>query len=195
MKKIILFLLLTCFAFANLTFDLKNAIKKKDTAKIKDLLEKGAEPDGDAVNLALKNGDYELFTQLIDSGMKVNSWDSDGVPVISIACMYGNKDIVKTLLEKGANIESKDGNGNTPLYAAIKKNNKEIVELLINEGADVNTYSNAMYTPLMYAVSYNANNCIQILLDNGAKIDYGFKEFITTYNPVLVASAKLKRIS
>ena len=53
MKKIILFLLLTSFIFADLTFDLKTAIKKNDAVKIKNLLEKGAIPDPDTINQAL----------------------------------------------------------------------------------------------------------------------------------------------
>ena len=45
MKKFILFLLLTSFIFADLTYDLKNAIKKNDVKKINILIESGAIPD------------------------------------------------------------------------------------------------------------------------------------------------------
>lgn len=190
MKKIILFLLLTTFAFADLTFDLKNAVKKNDVTKIKSLLEKGAVPDADIVNQALKNKKYELFNLLINTGIDVNSTDSEGVSVFSNACMYGNREIVKNLIGKGAGIYSKNKYGNTPIYSAIEADNKEIVELLIEEGSDVNDYNNAWYTPLMYAASRNSKNVAQTLIDNGAKIDFGFREFITSYNPVLVACAK-----
>ena len=83
MKKIILFLLLTSFVFADLTFDLKNAIKKNDAVKIKDLLDKGAVADADSVNQSLKNKNYELFTLLINSGVNVNIIDSEKISIFS----------------------------------------------------------------------------------------------------------------
>ena len=119
MKKIILSLLLTSFVFADLTFDLKNAIKKNDAVKIKDLLDKGAVADADSVNQSLKNKNYELFTLLINSGVNVNIIDSEKISIFSNACMYGNKKIVNLLIEKGADINAVDNYRNTPLFSAI----------------------------------------------------------------------------
>ncbi len=190
MKKIILFLLLTSFAFADLTFDLKNAIKKNDVKKITSLLEKGAIPDADTVNQALKDENYELFKLLVSTNLNVNSLDSEKVSIFTNACIYGNKEIIEMLLSKEPGIDNKGAFGNTPIYAAVKKDNVEAVEILIREGASVNNYNNAWYSPLMIAASNNSKNVTQVLIDNGAKLDYGFREFTTAYSPVLVACAK-----
>ena len=136
MKKFILFLLLTSFAFADLTFDLKNAIKKNDVEKVKNLIENGATPDASIINQSLKDKNYELFKLLIDTGIYIESTDSENISIFSNACMYGNKEIVDMLLEKGAYIESRDSYNNTPIYSAIEKNNIEVVKELIEKGAE-----------------------------------------------------------
>ena len=71
-----------------------------------------------------------------DTGIYIESTDSENISIFSNACMYGNKEIVDMLLEKGAYIESRDSYNNTPIYSAIEKNNIEVVKELIEKGAE-----------------------------------------------------------
>ncbi len=185
MKKIILFILLGTFAFADLTYDLKNAIKKNDLNKVSDLLDKGAIPDADIMNELLNTGKNELYIKLLNFDIDLHSEDSENISIFSNACMYGNVDIVERLIKKGAEITDKS------FYLAIQQDNADVVEFLIKNGEDVNkAEAFSFYTPLMKAAYYNSKNSAEILIKNGADINEGFKAAITTYNPVLVSCAR-----
>jgi ankyrin repeat protein len=126
----------------NGTTPLLRAAKSADTAVIKLLIEKGANPKAattagiNALQMAANVGakeedmtgrnktqqDIIATTQvLLAAGLDVNSTDSQGRAAAHGAAMWGLTDVVKFLHEKGAKLDLKDRKGLTPLDAALGK--------------------------------------------------------------------------
>ncbi|KAG7208569.1 hypothetical protein KM043_014782 [Ampulex compressa] len=82
--------------------------------------------------------EIERVTQLINAGVNVNSWDSQGsknTPLHWAAC-YGNKDVVACLIDQGADVNAENGCGATPLHDAANRGDAAICRELLQAGAD-----------------------------------------------------------
>ena len=129
-------------ALGNGTTPLLRAAKAADTAVIKLLLEKGANPKATtssginalqmAANVGTKEEDMTgraktqqdiiATTQLLlAAGLDINSTDGQGRSAAHGAAMWGLTDVVKFLHEKGAKLDQKDKRGLSPLDAALGK--------------------------------------------------------------------------
>ena len=96
-------------AAQNLNEDLLAATRKSDLAKVKALLDQGAD---------------------------VNAKSNYGATPLFFACDRGNVEIVRLLLERGADVNAKDTfYGATPLGWALSKTNPEVIRLLVEKGA------------------------------------------------------------
>src|SRR5215831_3490856 len=119
---------------------------------------------------AIQNADSAKIRRLLDRGADPNSRDAEGTPALMWAALYANDDSVKLLLERGANANAANSAGATPLMWAIPDFAK--VELLIEHGADVNARSdNLQRTPLLVAASYPGSvEVLKLLIRRGADI-------------------------
>lgn len=169
----------------NMTNELEIAISEQDGALIKELLSKGAEPNGD--------GEYPLISYISDE-IEDSGWGVEGLDILRLflesgadvdgkAINYGQSstllqavggnelEIVKLLLEFGADSGLINEEGDNCLSMSLSTSNLYITSLLLEHGArsyidDYRTIS--VYTALEYAVRYCGIDMVKLLLDNGA---------------------------
>ena len=122
---------------------------------------------------AVKEGNLEKVTELLDAGVDVNTKGEYEMSVLVIAISMGiNIGIVKLLLDRGAEAGTIDGTGVTPLLWAVGSGKVNVVKLLLDHGIDPNTASEKdECTPLMMATISDSSEIVKILLDAGAKTD------------------------
>ena len=85
---------------------------------------------------AARKGDVAKLKELLDKGADVNTKTQYGATALAYACDKGHIEVVKLLLERGANVNVRDTfYGEVPLGWALQKNNVEIIKLLIEKGA------------------------------------------------------------
>ena len=117
------------------------AISMKDEAKVKSLIEDGADinkltPGGlKPIRRAVFTGFTEAVELLIANGADVNDISDWNWTLLHGAAGKGYKDIVELLIAKGANVNVRDGSGRTPLWYTKYAGHTEIVEMLRKHGA------------------------------------------------------------
>lgn len=119
-------------------------------------------------------GDVAKVRQLLDDGADPNAnetW-SRRTP-LHFASSDNNLALAKILLQYNANTEARDELGKTPLVLAVQNGRKEMIKLLISKGTDVNARDDHGETPLSWAAPscYCHIEDIELSLDNGANIN------------------------
>ena len=85
---------------------------------------------------AARKGDVAKLKELLDKGADVNAKTEYGATALAYACDKGHVEVVKLLLERGANVNVKDTfYGEMPLGWALQRDNVEIIKLLLDKGA------------------------------------------------------------
>lgn len=104
---------------------------------------------------AVKTGDYNEVKDLLEKGanpnfLTSNLIDGTGTPFHSaVRCNKCN--IVRCMLEYGADVNLVDEDGDSPLFSAVyKSTDPEIRNLLLESGANVNLVNNAGNTALLH---------------------------------------------
>jgi ankyrin repeat protein len=126
---------------------------------------------------AVKEGDINIVTRLINKGANVNYRKKEGqITPLDCAVVLGKLDIVKLLISNGADINSRTPNGYTALLIAAANwpHDPDIIDTLIRHGADVNAKSFVeRWTPLLYASNKALHNepVIKMLVEAGAQIN------------------------
>jgi hypothetical protein len=124
------------------------ALWKEDLATVKDLLEKGANPNGQTGDgtkpllIAAKKRNPDLIRMLIENGAEVNGRDRNGMTALMAASTMGLSQNVQVFMEAGADVNAKDHRGNTALIWAALHGYPPVVEILLANGADVNSKTN-----------------------------------------------------
>jgi hypothetical protein len=122
---------------------LLQALWNEDVGRIKDLLEKGADPNAQTscgtrpLLIAAKKGNTEIIRILIESGAQVDGRDKSGLTPLMSAASVGKAGNVETLIAAAADLNAKDNKGITALMWATAKGFAEVVEILLSNGADV----------------------------------------------------------
>jgi uncharacterized protein len=90
------------------------------------------------LHYAALDGDSELISQLLVSGLIVDAPDDNGWTPLHFAAQSNAADAIAILLKAGAAVDKRDGNGNTPLVTAVfnSRGKGEIINLLRAHGAD-----------------------------------------------------------
>jgi ankyrin repeat protein len=158
------------------------AVEKNDTAAVKELLAKHANPNlhakGAAVlDRAIINENVEMVRLLTDAGARVNDYDPQwhDDPLVTAATSE-NADVVKVLIDHGAEVNHKGSNDWTALCWATINNHLDIMRVLLSNKADINTRDNTERTPLMLAVQRGKLEAMKLLLERHAEINLKDKD-------------------
>ena len=100
---------------------------------------------------AVKSRDIKKVKELLERGANPNAKDGDEETPLHYAAAKGSVDIAKLLIDKGANVNAKSVDGFTPLHVAAMKGNLPVVELLLESGADPNAIDQFGRTPAKMA--------------------------------------------
>ena len=116
--------------------DLHLAAAVGDVNLVKELLEKGANPNAKdrfnqtPLHFAARHGHVEVVKLLLEYKADPNAKDKDSVTPLHAAASNGRVDVVKLLLEYGADPKVEDKDGDTPLDLARKRGHREVVFLI-----------------------------------------------------------------
>jgi ankyrin repeat protein len=172
---------------------LGEAVKINDIARIKALLEAGADVNvadelGEKpLHIAAVRGYLQAASMLIAKGADVNGGDGRGLTPLHAAAWSGNNEVVALLIDKGADINAGDEDGVTPLHAAALAGRNETVALLIARGADVNVKNAEGMTPLHAAALASDKETAALLIAAGADVNARNNNGVT---PLHTASQK-----
>lgn len=85
---------------------------------------------------AAYQGDTAKVKVLLDQGADVND-NINGETVLSVASIQGHVNTVRLLLDRGASVNKSIGYGLTPLFYALQRGHTDVARLLIERGGDV----------------------------------------------------------
>ncbi|MBT5945092.1 MAG: hypothetical protein HOK98_08605 [Rhodospirillaceae bacterium] len=154
--------------------ELLDAAAAGNTAKIAELLSRGADLEGNdtsgrtAVINASWRGRTEVVDLLVELGADFNVTDYDGRTAVSWAASNGHNDIVQKLVEAGARTNVVDGDGLTPLMRAAWNGHDTIVRLLIESGARASMKDENGKSALDYAFEGKHLDVVRTLRSFGA---------------------------
>ena len=105
----------------------------------------------------------------------VNSKNSDGISLLSLACMSNDANMVNFLLEFGAFINIKSKSDFTPLMDSSQRGYVECINLLLAHGADLDVLSKNGSSALSLAFGNGHLNAGVALIARGANVNHGSK--------------------
>jgi ankyrin repeat protein len=152
--------------------DFFKAIKTDDATVVRELLERGFDP-----NVPDPNGQNGLFLAIREPSLKVANvlidWPktlvesrnkADESPLM-MAALKGHTAIVKKLIGRDADVNKP---GWSPLHYAATYGHLEIMTLLLDNHAYIDASSPNESTPLMMAALYGTPSAVKLLLEAGA---------------------------
>jgi len=169
-----------------------NAIYKRDTRKVQQIIKKGKDINVRCDNkkhngrfktplyYAAETGQEEIVVSLLNAGADVHLDETFfGNTPLHAAAYNGYATIAAIILKHGANTEDRNNTGNTPLHTAASKGHAILIKLLLEEGADINAKNNQGETPLNYSVLNNNIETTNLLIELGANVNITYKYGMT----------------
>lgn len=158
---------------ANGNTPLHKATYMEDTARVKILLEHGADINIrntahlSPLHCAVKQGNKEIVMLFLAPGVQPDLHEH----ILLFAAQKNQTDIALLLMQKSlGDANTYDSQHNSALHFAANNNNKILVEALINYKHDINAQNSSGDTPLTIAMSLGHTLCAQYLIANGADI-------------------------
>lgn len=110
---------------------------------------------------------------VMDSGLNVNSCNSEGYSPLHVACLHGHASLVDLLLRRGSNVNSWNNTSmqSTPLHLACQYDHASVVSKLLKFGAKCNMKDTNGNSPLHYCCMNGYYNSASILIAYGANVD------------------------
>jgi ankyrin repeat protein len=84
---------------------------------------------------AIKHGDVELMSSLINNGIDINDYNDQGLTPLCIAAVKGNTQVLKVLIDAGAEVNKLSLTGFAPLSFAVQANQTKAAAMLGAAGA------------------------------------------------------------
>lgn len=196
---------------------LHSALRRDDPAKVRALLELGADPAArdSAGNTAdpvacERWGTHSFFAlasvdvvaDCIAAGADVQALINGfprATPLFRAAARTGDPAVIHILLEAGADVAARDDRYlYTPLHHAARSGTADVVRALLEAGADPNAWATGFsvdwgwgWTPLHLAARSNPDpGVVDALLDAGADLDARAEEsYLVGYSPLHYAGA------
>ncbi len=102
---------------------------------------------------AARKGDVEAVKALVNTGIKLDVTDENGLSAMHHAAIAGKSEVISALVDAGADVDTRTGNGlgKTPLHLANESDapgTAMAVHVLVENKADVNARDNKGNTPL-----------------------------------------------
>lgn len=150
--------------------ELRSSILSGKTEDVRELLEKGANPNthisrDTPLYTAIKTGKKDIAALLIQYGADVNAPTCLEKSILNEFIRRHDIEAVSFLLEQGATLNNKHI---SPLFVAATPQNKELADLLMQYGVDPNDDIGDGKTALFLAISRPYANATAFLLDLGA---------------------------
>jgi len=173
------------------------AIRSKDIAEIKRLLNTGADltwRNADKltpIGLAATLSQWECVEAIAEYKKTDIKDDATYGNALIFAAKSDSYKTVKILLEANAPSSwSTASDGNRALHWAVKNNNKPMIEVLLQHGADVTAQNTAKQTPIQLARSANQWECVETIAKNKKADDNDNGK----YGDALVIAIKIDRL-
>ncbi|KAJ5280836.1 Mg2+ transporter protein CorA-like/Zinc transport protein ZntB [Penicillium angulare] len=132
-----------------------------------DFLEVRNEFEETPLFLAAENGEYDVFSCLLEANADVTARDYFENSILHAAADGGNLGIVKAILEqKSEFLELSNDDGDTPLLAAVKFNKLEVADFLLSQGANIDIQGENGEKLFRTAAGYGSLGMVQKLLDD-----------------------------
>jgi len=165
----------SCLGAAVMDPRLVEAVKRKDSAALRSLIQQGVDvnataADGaTALHWAAELEDLESAGALIAKGANANAANVHGATPLFLACMNGSAALVDLLLKAGAEPNSVSPEGETALMTAARSGKKDALKLLLARGAEVNRKETWRgQTALMWAAAEGHAQAVELLVEFGA---------------------------
>ena len=148
------------------------AIKRDDAASVRELLDRGFDPNTRSsqgqhgLYLALRESSLAVARVLLDAAAtQVDARNLDGETPLMIAALKGQVDVVQRLLARDADVNKP---GWTPLHYAASGGQEAVIRILLDANAYIDAESPNGTTPLMMAAYYGGPKVTKLLLEEGA---------------------------
>jgi hypothetical protein len=123
---------------------------------------------------AAEKGEINTVKELLEKGADPEEKDSFGDTALMHAAEKGHPEIVKLLLDKGANVNARSNFGDTPLISAARSGNSATVTILLERGAQINAKGRLITgsgdTALSMAALAGKIDIMKTLIDRGADV-------------------------
>lgn len=130
---------------------------------------------------AARAGNSNYITEILDSGVNLESKTSKGYTALMLAAYNGHYQLTQELVTRGANVNSVDQSGNSILMGVVFKGHSSIFNLLISSSANFDYQNPKKETALDYAIMFGRRDLITKLnrLMNTARTDNKIEQIKT----------------
>lgn len=109
---------------------------------------------------AARTGNLADITEILDSGVNLESKTSKGYTTLMLAAYNGHYQLTQELISRGADVNSLDQSGNSILMGVVFKGYNSIFNLLISSKANFDYQNPKNETALDYAIMFGRRDLI-----------------------------------
>jgi ankyrin repeat protein len=129
------------------------------------------EVQGSLLAEAARQGDQQAVQALLQQGLDVNGWGTDGTPALHWAVRVNDQELVDLLLAAGANLNGANRYGLAPIHVAVQYRHVGMARRLLDAGADIETADASGEPPLLIATRLGVVDLVEALLAQGAAVN------------------------